>query len=83
MYNILIETLGWLGSAMVILAYALNINRRLNPDSATYYFLNIAGSSFLIINTIYHHAIPSAVVNVVWVLIALVAIVNKGRRVNN
>jgi hypothetical protein len=80
----LVEILGWLGSVMVILAYALNINKRLASDSALYYFLNIAGSSFLIINTIYHHAIPSAVVNVVWVAIALIAIFSKGgRRVNN
>lgn len=76
----LIEILGWLGSLMVILAFALNIYKKLDSDSVAYYFLNIAGSSLLIINTTYHHAIPSAMVNVVWVLIAVVAIVNKNRR---
>jgi hypothetical protein len=75
----LIEILGWLGSVMVILAYALNINKRLNSDSVMYYSLNIAGSSFLIVNTLYHNAIPSMMVNVVWVIIALVAIFNKRR----
>ena len=75
-----IEILGWLGSIMVILAYALNIYKRLNSDSIAYYFLNIAGSSFLIINTLYHHAIPSTMVNVVWVLIAIAAILNKSRQ---
>lgn len=75
-----IEILGWLGSVMVILAYALNIYKRISSDSVTYYFLNIAGSSFLIINTLYHNAIPSTMVNVVWVLLAVVAIFNKSRR---
>ncbi|MBN8853042.1 MAG: hypothetical protein BGO55_14085 [Sphingobacteriales bacterium 50-39] len=75
-----IEILGWLGSVMVILAYALNIYKKLDSDSVVYYFLNIAGSSLLIINTLYHQAIPSMTVNVVWVLIAIVAIFNKSRR---
>ena len=79
----LIEILGWLGSIMVILAFALNIYKRLDSDSVTYYFLNIAGSSLLIINTVYHHAIPSAMVNVVWVLIVVMAIFNKSRRQAN
>jgi len=73
----IIEILGWMGSVMVILAYALNIYKRLTSDSVLYYFLNIAGSSLLIINTLYHHAIPSMMVNVVWVLIAVVAIFKK------
>lgn len=72
-----IETLGWLGSILVILAYALNINKRLSSDHPAYYFLNIAGSSLLIVNTLFHHAIPSAMVNCVWVLIAIVAIFNR------
>ena len=72
-----IEILGWLGSVLVILAYALNIKKKLDSDSLLYYFLNITGSSLLIINTLYHHAIPSMMVNVVWVLIAVVAIFKK------
>jgi len=75
--HMLIEILGWLGSVMVILAYALNINKKLDSDSLLYYFLNITGSSLLIVNTLYHRAIPSMMVNVVWVLIAVVAIFKK------
>jgi len=78
----LIEILGWLGSVMVILAYGLNINKRLSSDSVAYYFLNIVGSSLLIVNTLYHRAIPSMVVNCVWILIAVAAIFNKNRQVN-
>ena len=79
----IIEILGWMGSVMVILAYALNIYKRLTSDSVLYYFLNIAGSSLLIINTLYHHAIPSMTVNCVWILIAIVAIFNKSRQANS
>jgi hypothetical protein len=73
----MIDIIGWVGSVMVIIAYAMNIAKRLASDSSWYYFLNIFGSGCLIANTYYHHAIPSAVVNVIWVSIALVALVRK------
>jgi hypothetical protein len=72
---ILIEILGWLGSLLVLIAYTMNMNKKLPADSAGYYALNIAGSAFLIINTAYHHAFPSMVVNVIWVIIPVVTII--------
>ncbi|HEX9509395.1 MAG TPA: hypothetical protein VF939_02855 [Puia sp.] len=73
----MIDVIGWIGSVMVIVAYALNMYKRLASDSREYYLLNIVGSACLILNTIYHHAIPSAVVNIVWILIALMALFKK------
>ena len=72
---IMIDIIGWVGSVMVVIAYALNMYKRLASDSREYYLLNIVGSACLIVNTIYHHAIPSAVVNIIWVLIALAALI--------
>jgi hypothetical protein len=74
---ILIETIGWIGSVAIVLAYALNMFGKLASDSAAYYILNITGSVCLIINTLYHHAIPSAVVNVIWIIIAFVAVFRR------
>jgi predicted membrane protein len=73
----LIEIIGWLGSFMVIFAYAMNIFKKMSADSFSYYLLNIMGSVFLIVNTFYHHAIPSVAVNIIWVLIALSALLKK------
>ncbi len=73
----IIDLLGWIGSIMVVLAYALNIYKKLSSDTILYYLLNIIGSTLLIVNTIYHHAIPSAFVNVIWVLIAAVALLKR------
>jgi hypothetical protein len=70
----LVDIIGWLGSVMVIAAYAMNIAGKMAAHSKPYYALNIFGSACLIVNTIYHHAIPSAVVNIIWVLIALFAL---------
>ena len=75
--NILIDVIGWIGSAMIVAAYALNMNKRMAADSVSYYLLNIIGSACLIVNTIYHHAIPSAVVNVIWIFIAVMSLIKK------
>jgi hypothetical protein len=65
-----VDIIGWVGSAFVVLAYALNMFKRMEADSLSYYLLNVVGSACLIINTLYHHAVPSAVVNMIWVLLA-------------
>ena len=75
MQTILIEILGWTGSLLVLVAYALNMNKKLPADSLTYYLLNIVGSAFLIINTAFHHAYPSMAVNIIWVFIPVVTII--------
>lgn len=72
-----IDIIGWIGSLLVIAAYFLNISKKLDSDSGIYYLLNIAGACFLIVNTIYHNAIPSAAVNVVWVFIPLIALIKR------
>lgn len=72
-----IDLIGWIGSVMVVLAYGLNIWNKLASDSVPYFLLNIVGSGCLIVNTIFHHAIPSAVVNIIWVGIAVVALCRK------
>ncbi len=73
----IVDIIGWVGSALVVLAYAMNLYKKLEADTLPYYLLNIIGSICLIVNTIYHHAIPSAAVNIVWVLLAVVAIMKK------
>jgi hypothetical protein len=73
----LIDLIGWVGSVLVIVAYAMNIYKKLDSASLPYYLMNIIGSGCLIINTIYHHAFPSTVVNIIWILIALIALAKK------
>jgi Na+/glutamate symporter len=49
--NILIETLGWIASVLIVGSYALNISGRLNTDSKYYIWANIVGGLFFVINT--------------------------------
>jgi hypothetical protein len=74
--NLLIEVIGWIGSVAVLIAYGLNSYQKIKSDSPLFYFLNLTGGILLIIYTVYKGAFASAFVNVVWVLIAGIAIVN-------
>jgi len=80
---LLIDIIGWLGSAFVVIAYALNIVGRMKADSISYIMLNILGSGCLIANTIYHHALPSAAVNIVWIVIAIFALFRKPKKLSS
>ena len=73
-WQLIIDIIGWVGSIEVILAYGLNSYQKIKSDSLLYQVLNLTGGIFLIINTIYYGAYPSTAINVVWVVIATIAI---------
>jgi hypothetical protein len=71
MEKIIIEIIGWIGSVAVVAAYLLVSYNKVKSDSYFYQFLNLLGSICLIINTFYHHAFPSMIVNIIWSFIAI------------
>jgi len=71
--KLLIDLLGWSGALLLLGAYACVSFRKLRADGALYQIINGVGSCFLVVNTIYYHAFPSAFVNVVWIGIAVSA----------
>ncbi len=73
-WQLIVDVIGWVGSIEVILAYGLNSYQKIKSDSLLYQTLNLTGGIFLIINTIYYGAYPSTAINVVWVVIATIAI---------
>lgn len=68
------DGLGWLGAALVIAPYALVSVGRMAGTALAYRALNVAGGALLLVNTAYHRAFPSMVVNVIWTGIALYAL---------
>ena len=79
--NILIETLGWIASVLIVGSYALNISGRLHAESKMYVWANIIGGLFFVINTYFHGAYPSMVVNIIWVIIAIIMILIRKKPV--
>ena len=70
-----IDIIGWIGSFEVIIAYFLISAHRIDANNIYYQILNGTGAAFLVINTIYYGAYPSTFINIVWLLIAGVAII--------
>ena len=75
--RILIEVLGWIGSILIVGSCALNITGRLAANNKIYVVANIIGGVFFVVNTYYHQAYPSMLVNVIWVIIAIVMLSKK------
>lgn len=73
MSKLAVDLVGWLGAGVLLLAYGLVSFKKLRADSGSYQLLNVVGSCFLIVNTIYYRAYPSALVNLIWIVIALLA----------
>jgi hypothetical protein len=77
-----VETAGWAGALLILLAYALLSLGKVTGQSALYQGMNVVGAAGFIVNGWWHGAIPSASLNVVWMLIggfALARILQRRR----
>ena len=76
----LISVLGWIGSFAVIIAYGLNSYQKIRSDSVIFYLLNLTGGILLIVYTIYEEAYANTFLNIVWVIIAVTALIKVARK---
>ncbi len=74
MTEILVEIAGWVGALLILGAYALLTAERVTSRSALYQGMNVGGAAGFIVNGWWHGAIPSAALNVIWMLIGVVAL---------
>lgn len=72
--DLLVEIIGWVGSIEILLAYGLNSYQKIRSDSLAFSLLNLTGGIFLMVYTIYKDAFANTFVNMVWVVIALIAL---------
>ena len=71
---ILVEVAGWAGALLILAAYLLLSMGRVNGRSTPYQAMNVVGAAGFIVNGWYHGALPSAVLNVIWMLIGAIAL---------
>ena len=69
----LVEIAGWGGAVLILLAYLLLSAGRLTGQSIVYQGMNVVGAAGFVINGWWHGAMPSAVLNVLWLLIGAIA----------
>jgi hypothetical protein len=81
--DILIEIIGYVGMLLCLSAYGLNVKGIINAESSYYLLANGVGGAFLVLNSIWHWALPSAFENGVWASIALWGLVNRKKIIKN
>jgi len=69
------EILGWYGVVAVIGAYALLSLNIINSDSLLFQGLNLTGAIVIVIDALEDKNTQPAVLNIIWAIIAIVAIV--------
>jgi hypothetical protein len=71
--QIAIEVAGWAGAILILLAYLLLSAAKLTGQSLLYQGMNVVGAAGFVVNGWWHGAIPSASLNVLWLLIGAIA----------
>ena len=65
---------GWAGALLILLAYLFLSAGKLTGQSLVYQAMNVAGAAGFIVNGWWHGALPSAVLNVIWMMIGTIAL---------
>lgn len=79
-FNILVEIIGWVGSIAILLAYALNSYQKIRSDSLVFLLLNLTGGLLLMAYGYYKDAFANTFLNLVWVIVAVIALVKFYRK---
>lgn len=69
-----VEVAGWVGASLILLAYLLLSMGKVTGQSPVYQWMNVVGAAGFTINGWWHGALPSAALNVIWMLIGGVAL---------
>ena len=75
--SLLIDILGWTGSILYLLAYALVSAKKTEGDSLLYQGMNILAGILLVVYTLYLEAYATTGLNAVWVAIGLFTLGRK------
>lgn len=78
--DIMMEVVGWIGAILILGGYALLTAGKITARSVSYQAMNVVGAAGFIANSGWNGAWPSAILNVIWVGIGVVALWQIGRR---
>jgi hypothetical protein len=81
--DIFMQVIGWAGVVFYVISYALLSFERLRADSITYQLLNVCGGICLVVFSCSLADVPNIVVNLIWIIIALVSLMRivRSRRI--
>jgi hypothetical protein len=74
------DWIGTLGVTLLLIAFALNIAKKITPESKSYLILNILGAGLAGVSSYMIHFYPFVVLESVWVLASLLALFNLNKK---
>jgi hypothetical protein len=75
--ELLIQTAGWIGSFLIVLAYFLVSYKKVDAESKAYQAINLIGALGVGVNVFHQQAWPAVALQVVWGIIAILALTKK------
>jgi hypothetical protein len=72
-YAVVVKIAGWVGSVAYVIAYLLLSLNKISSGKKLYHILNIVGAVGLIFNACYLNDYPNLAINIVWAVIAFIA----------
>ena len=74
------DWIGTIGVALLLLAFGLNLLNKISQNSLLYILLNCIGASLACLASVLINYIPFVILEVVWTIVSLAALVNYFRR---
>jgi hypothetical protein len=71
--------IGSIGVALLLVAFLLNLAKRIRSDGWAYLVLNLVGAALACWSSVLIHFLPFVVLEAAWVLVAVVGIVQRLR----
>ena len=75
MIVLMMDLLGWVGAALLLIPYSLVSIGKISGESIVFQTSNILGSVFLTANSLFYGAFPSVFVNLVWIAIGVITLI--------
>ncbi|RVU00681.1 hypothetical protein EOD41_11835 [Mucilaginibacter limnophilus] len=69
--KILSDIIGWIGALLFFVSYLLLIIKTWKATSVAFHVCNILGGFFVGLSALYDRSYPSAIINIIWGLIAV------------
>lgn len=70
----IIDTIGMLGTLLVVLAFYLLQLERTDPKGLTYNMINLVGAILLLISLCFHFNLASFVIEIFWIAASLIGL---------
>lgn len=74
------DWIGFIGVAVLLLAFLLNLLKKISSNSLTYILMNIVGAGLACLASLLINYIPFVVLEGVWTLVSVVALIGYFRK---